>query len=454
MRLPQKFVERMQQLLGEEWAEMSATYTQPFSQGLRVNTLKISPENFLKRVHLGLEPVLWTEDGFYYPAEQRPAKNPYYQAGLYYLQEPSAMAPALYLGVQPGDKVLDMCAAPGGKSTYLATLLKGQGLLVSNDNSEERVKALVWNMEHWGASNVVITNEEPERLAQVLPGYFDKILIDAPCSGEGMFRKEPKAIRSWESYDYNVCSSLQKKILHWGSLLLKPGGNLLYSTCTFSPEENEGSISTFLAEHDDFNLVALPLDYGWETGRPDWCEYSSDDLRKTRRLWPHKIKGEGHFLALLQKRGQQKEESYNLKHTDKVTELEPMYEFMEENINKLFPGPFVVRGHYVYQVSPEFPQSPMLKVVRPGLFLGILKKNRFEPSQALAMTLKPSEVKRSISFSRKEPFVEKYLKGETLLVEGEKGWTLVCLDEFPLGWAKQTGEHLKNYYPPGWRIVD
>lgn len=495
MRLPEEFIKQMQTLLGEQWQDFQTAWEGPPFQGLRVNTLKISREDFLARSPFKLEPILWTEEGFYFSGEERPAKHPYYQAGLYYLQEPSAMSSAACLGIRPGDKVLDLCAAPGGKSTQLAALLKGEGLLVSNDNSSERVKALVWNLEHWGAANTIITNEEPVRLAGFFPEYFDRILVDAPCSGEGMFRKDPRAVKSWSSYNSEICSAMQREILFEAAKMLKPGGRMLYSTCTFSPRENEETIASFLKEHSNFTLVSLPLDYGWEPGRLlNNCGSDSGYTDRTRRLWPHKVKGEGHFLALLEKHGNERDDRGNHNYDDyqynesnnknkhreyqyskakkehsrqeykankyaagygeQDDSLAAVQEFMAENLVKPLAGSFVKEGHYIYRIPGGIPSLKGLKVVRPGWFVGVVKNGRFEPSQALAMGLQSSEVRRRIRFSLNDHEVEKYLKGETLLREGEKGWTLVCLEEFPLGWAKQTGDYLKNFYPPGWRMLD
>ena len=461
-------MEQIQRLLPEEWEQFRSEWEKGNSyQGLRVNTLKIPCADFLARTTFTLQPVPWAEEGFYFAGEERPAKHAYYQAGLYYLQEPSAMASAACLGVRPGEKVLDLCAAPGGKSTQLAALLQGQGLLVSNDNSAERVKALVWNLEHWGATNAVITNEEPARLAAVFPEFFDKILVDAPCSGEGMFRKDPRAIKSWSSYNSEVCSELQKEILGQAARMLRPGGRIMYSTCTFSPQENEEVIAAFLKKHPDFTLGSLPLDYGWEPGRRlNDNSGNSSNTERTRRLWPHKVKGEGHFLALLEKKDEnqvnyanqasQKNQA-NRKNQEENGFLEDKGEalaaFMEENLCQPLTGSFLQKGQYLYRVPTGLPSLTGLNVVRYGWFIGTLQKGRFAPSQALAMGLKSSNVKRQVRFSLQDQEVERYLKGETLLKEGTKGWTLVCLEEFPLGWAKQTGDYLKNYYPPGWRLT-
>lgn len=472
MHLPEKFVAEMQSLLADEWALMRKTWEEGISfQGLRLNTLKISGAEFLAKTGLNLEAIPWTKDGFYLQGEERPAKHPYYQAGIYYLQEPSAMSPAVCLGVKPGDKVLDLCAAPGGKSTQIAAALAGKGLLVSNDNSAERVKALVWNLEHWGARNAVVTNEEPDRLAQVFPAFFDKILVDAPCSGEGMFRKDTRAVKSWSAYNSEVCSVMQKEILAQAARMLKPGGRIIYSTCTFSLRENEAVIADFLVDHPDFDLGELPLDYGWEPGflvsadkhnpaQPGGEPFRTD---QTRRLWPHKVKGEGHFLALLVRKehfsggdeviAQVSGQRSVYQEQNPMVVPEALASFLAENLVQPLDGFFCQQGQYLYQVPAELPALKGLKVARYGWFVGTLGKERFTPSQALAMGLKSSEVRQKISFSVSEPETEKYLKGETLLREGRKGWTLVCLEDFPLGWAKQTGDYLKNYYPPGWRLT-
>lgn len=465
--MPSEFTERMQGLLKEEWPDLLAAWEGSPHQGLRVNTLKIAVAEFRARVPFALAPVPWAAEGFYISSHDRPAKHPYYRAGLYYLQEPSAMAPAAVLGIKPQDKVLDLCAAPGGKSTQAAALLQGEGLLVSNDNNAERVKALVWNLEHWGAANAMITNEEPARLARCFPEYFDKILIDAPCSGEGMFRKDPRAIRSWSEYNNTGCARLQSEILEHGAAMLKPGGRMLYSTCTFSPAENEDVIAAFLEKHTGYALCQLPVYDGWETGRASWLAPGSlpelgRDISKTRRLWPHRLKGEGHFLALLEKKQGDNSSNYpggrgdtaeETKEKIRRPELEPFYAFMEENLVRPLTGPFILQGRYVYRVYSGIPALNGICAPRPGWFVGIIKNNRFEPSQALAMGIKREDVQRSVSLSLDDDYAERYLRGETIMTGGPKGWTLVCLEEFPLGWAKQTGEYLKNYYPPGWRLL-
>jgi len=462
--LPENFSERMRGLLHEEWPELLASWERQPYQGLRVNTMKISAAEFTKRSPFQLEPVPWAAEGFYFNPEDRPAKHPYYYAGLYYLQEPSAMAPAACLGVEPGQKVLDLCAAPGGKSTQILDRLRGQGFLLSNEINTARAKALTWNLERWGAVNAVITNEDPRRLSARFAAFFDRILVDAPCSGEGMFSRDKRACNAWTAYSHETCTVLQKEILAEAAKMLKPGGAMLYSTCTFSPEENEGVIDAFLEKQGEFRLAELPLGPGWAEGRPDWLTHAAPnrELAKTRRLWPHKVKGEGHFLALLEKRAAAEHETQfgasekNRSGEGPVGEkdLAPLAEFFRENLTQPPAGPFCRYGDYVYQIPQGLPSLAGLRILRWGWFMGSIKNSRFEPSQALALGLDKDAANRSASFEPGAAEVRRYLKGETLLAEGPKGWTLVCVEEFPLGWAKQGEGTLKNYYPPSWRITE
>ncbi len=475
MNLPAEFLERMQRLLRTEYQEFMDSFNLPRYYGLRINTLKIPVEDFLKISPFTLEPVPWTKDGFYYKEGERPAKHPYYHAGLYYIQEPSAMAPGAFIKAQPGERVLDLCAAPGGKSTQVAAGLQGQGVLVANDIHPERVKALVKNLELFGVRNAVVTNETPDRLAQRFAGYFDKILIDAPCSGEGMFRKDEEAARSWGIHSVTTCVGRQREILKEADKMLRPGGVILYSTCTFAPEEDEGMIEEFLTDHEDYELVDIPKDYGLAPGRPEWAG-GRQQLTRTARLWPHKLAGEGHFLAMLQKKGEPGEElqqealvngerevsrggkgktkAAKGKNTLNQPDLQDFYDFVEDSLNITIEGEFVFYGEHLYLKPQPLPDFHGLKVTRPGWYLGMLKKNRFEPSQALALGLKKNEAKRVVDLARHSREVIRYLKGETLDGSGEKGWTMICVDGYPLGWAKQVEGSLKNYYPKGWRWLD
>lgn len=456
-KLSEEYMERMRALLGEEDFQ---AYLKSFDEerlyGLRVNTSKIAPEEFLRLTSMELKPVPWISNGFYYSGDERPAKDPYYYAGLYYLQEPSAMTPASLLPVAPGDRVLDLCAAPGGKSTELGVKLGGKGILVSNDISSSRAKALLKNLELWGIPNICVTSEAPEKLAAVFGPWFDRILIDAPCSGEGMFRKDGDMIRSYEERGPEYYSALQKEIVDQAVRMLAPGGYLLYSTCTFSRCEDEEIILHILENHGDMSLVKLPLFQGAENGIGlDGCI----------RLFPHKIKGEGHFIALLQKTLQTAGEAGgapgagNADHKTPVPGRKAIPEelsaFLSLISKKFDETRIMIKNDCVYYLPEDFVPAKELRYLRTGLLLGELKKARFEPGQALAMALKPEEFAQTVNWNREDERVIRYLKGETTSLTDEegpkKGWCLVCVDGCPLGFAKGAGMTLKNKYYPGWR---
>ncbi|WP_405172302.1 RsmB/NOP family class I SAM-dependent RNA methyltransferase [Paenibacillus sp. FSL H8-0280] len=313
VKLPLIFAERMKSLLGDEFEQFMKSYEQSPHAGLRVNTLKISMEQFDEIAPFDLRPIPWCETGFYVPHGVKPGLHPYYHAGLYYIQEPSAMAPVELLQVEPGDRVLDLCAAPGGKTTQIAAKLQGKGVLVTNDIHAERTKALAKNVELYGVRNAVVLNESPERIANAFPHYFDKVLIDAPCSGEGMFRKDEDMVKSWEHHSVEKCVLMQRDILETAARLLAPGGTIVYSTCTFAPEENEAMIAEFLNVNRDFVVMDIPEETGFAPGRPEWVrqmmpekaeetEAVLDQTRGTARLWPHLLEGEGHYVAVLKHR--------------------------------------------------------------------------------------------------------------------------------------------------------
>ncbi|ATW23669.1 RsmF rRNA methyltransferase first C-terminal domain-containing protein [Candidatus Formimonas warabiya] len=453
MKLPDEFCQRMKLLLGEAYADFLSSYASPRYYGLRVNTLKISGADFLKRCPFEIIPVPWTKNGFYFSEQDRPAKHPYYHAGLYYIQEPSAMAPAQVLRAEPGDRILDLCAAPGGKSTQIAADLQGRGVLVSNDISLERTRALTKNLELFGVVNAVILNETPEKLAAKFPGFFSKILLDAPCSGEGMFRKDPDAVRQWGVHSSAKCVLMQRDILFFAAQMLSPGGRMIYSTCTFNPEENEKMMEDFLQKQTDFDLVDICKEPGWEEGRADWAGGNSE-LKKTARLWPHRLKGEGHYVALLEKRGQAGHPHPDKKNGVDEKKLKDYYTFAEEHLAAAPTGNFVLYGDHLYLQPVEAPNLNGVKVIKPGLYLGVFKKNRFEPSHSLALALKKDAFRRTLDFSPDARELGTYLKGETLHTTGERGWVGVCVDGYPLGWGKQLEGVLKNHYPKGWRQME
>lgn len=478
-QLPQAFLERMEEMLKEEFPAFLESYQAPRQFGLRINTKKISPEKFLEISPFHLTPIPWVENGFFYGSEDRPSRHPYYQAGLYYLQEPSAMTPASRLPVVPGEKVLDLCAAPGGKATELGSRLKGRGLLVANDISSSRAKALMRNLELWGIENSLVTTETPKRLSQVFPEYFHKILIDAPCSGEGMFRKDPDVAKTWDSSRPAYFSSQQKEIVARGISMLRPGGMLLYSTCTFSPQENEGVISFILENFPQMELLDISGYRGFSKGCPQWGN-GDPRLKKCIRIFPHHMEGEGHFLALLTKKeegtpGLISENTQDIFQSpapsrsskekggpQKTSGLDKasrtlLEEFFHEVSLPLGSSRLEVRNAHVYALPGAGPESVKgLKFLRWGLYLGELKKNRFEPGQPLAMALSARDYTRVLNLPSSDQRILRYLRGETLLLDPSEtakgpGWYLVCADGYSLGWGKVSGNLLKNKYPAGWR---
>lgn len=511
MNLPKEFQKKMQRLLGKDYENYLHSFEQEYGQTLRVNQLKAEPADLFRRFILAQIP--WCKEGFYYKETNKLSMHPYYYGGVYYLQEPSAMAPASFLPVYPGDKVLDICAAPGGKTTALAGKLKGEGVLVSNDISASRAKALLKNVEMAGIKNVMILCESPEKLADHFPGFFDKILVDAPCSGEGMFRKDSSMVKHWSQEEVERYSKLQKEILTLAVRMLRPGGYLLYSTCTYSPEENEQVVEELLQKDTSFSLVKLPLPEGVDEGHPEWSCHGAEELKYCRRFWNHRLVGEGQFAALLHKEGteiepeereekkeeekREKEREEGKKEEEKreeeregkkeeekrkkkkgrkgkknkqrwegessdgrsiinkkapVGEMpEEMAAFFEKTDVRIKEELLEYREERVFLLPEGLPDMKGLRVIRSGLYLGDCKKKRFEPSQALAMALKPEEYHNTLLLSLGDERVEKYLRCETIEGETADGWVLVCVDGYPLGWGKSSKGRIKNKYAAGWR---
>ncbi len=457
MDFPVSFTEKMQAILQDEYEDFLKGYERTRHYGLRVNRTKLTAEQFAGMCTYDLQPVPWIDNAFEYEDSVSPAKHPYYFAGMYYLQEPSAMTPANLLPVEPGDRVLDLCAAPGGKATELGAKLNHTGLLVANDISNSRAKALLKNIELFGIPNVLVTSEPPEKLAEKFPAFFDKILIDAPCSGEGMFRKNPGMMKDWETYGPKHYSKLQRSIVPHAIHMLKPGGMLLYSTCTFSPEENEGTVQWMLNLDSDLEVMEIPNRYeGFAPGRPELIENGSEGLKNCIRIWPHKMKGEGHFIALLRKK--EREEAPVKKDKPRREKALPalLEEFMKDCTYPVNGNDIEIQEERVYLMPEGIKGIKGLRFLRSGLLLGTLTKDRFEPSQAFAMVLKKEQYEATIDLSSHDQRVIRYLKGETIDVEDlplkrQKGWQLVCVDGFPLGWGKLVNGSLRNKYLPGWR---
>lgn len=429
IKLPQRFLDDMKGILQDEYDDFIKSYDEAKTTGLRVNTLKINTDDFLKLNLYNIKPIPWTEEGFYYDDKvDRPGKNPLHEAGAYYLQEPSAMSVVPYLDIKEEDKVLDMCAAPGGKSTYILSKLNDTGLLVSNEINSTRIRALGENLERFGARNCIITNTDSSSLRKIFKGYFDKIVIDAPCSGQGMFRKDEVAISDWSYAKVIECQNIQKDIIRDGYDMLSEGGILVYSTCTFAKEENEDVINEFIDEYKDAKLIEM------------------------KRMWPHKVKGEGHFVAKIQKL---EDEDCNVKYIkmkkiDK--EVKDYREFEKKFLNISMDNRFDIRGENLYLIPEECPDTKKLKVLRYGMHLGMLKKNRFEPSHALSHYLKMEDVKNIENFSVNDSKILDYLRGNTIETGKSRGWVLVCVEGIGIGWGKESNGILKNHYPKGLRI--
>ena len=427
--LPQEFLDRVKNQLGEEYPAFLESLERPRAVALRFNPLK----GDAPAMPFVGESVPWEAQGFYYDPEARPGLHPYHEAGVYYLQEASAMSAVALLDPQPGERVCDLCAAPGGKTTQIAGKMAGEGFLLCNEINPKRAKILSRNIERMGVANALVTNEHPARLAEKYPGFFDRVLIDAPCSGEGMFRKEEAAVTDWSPETVEMCARRQGEILQSGAELVAPGGRLVYSTCTFAPEENEQAIENFLQNHPEFTLE--DVDAPWFT------KVNTGMFR----LWPHKLLGEGHFVAVLRKTGGEETDIS----AEKGEKLPKEWNAFAKDLGISLPnGKAIVFGQSLFWARSEMPAIKGVKVLRPGLELGELKKDRFEPAHALALWLKDAE--SSISLDPESPQMAAYMRGETLPCES-RGWTLVKAGNYPIGWGKADGKVLKNHYPKGLR---
>lgn len=439
MNLPKKFLDRMKKQLGEEFDDFLKAYDRTAIKGIRVNTLKISVDDFKKISPFKLRPVPWTVDGFYIESSEKPGKHPYYYAGLYYIQEPSAMLPAEVLSPTQDDIVLDLCAAPGGKTMQLAAKMKNKGLLIANDISSNRLRALIRNAELLGVKNLIVLNEHQDKIAISLKNSVDKLLIDAPCSGEGMFKKDDGAVDAYADYDIEACTSMQKSILDSILPIVNGGGSVVYSTCTFNEDENENMIQ-YILEDTSFELNKLSPDFGFVNGR----------LEGTLKIYPHLVEGEGHFVSKV---------TNNNRHSDQMIETsvnkppELLLEFMSEYLTQPLEGYYKIIKERVFLMPEKRLKLSGVKIVKEGWYIGDLKKNRFEPSHAFALGLKSEQFKNTINFNIEDPNCIKYLKCETISCDGNKGYNLVCVNGFPLGWGKWANGKLKNLYPAAWRLL-
>lgn len=458
--LPPLFLERMRSFLGDEYDPFVSSYFQPPQTGLRVNLLKTSPEQLFAILPFKLDPIPWSRSGFHLldfeDGQISPGKHPYHAAGLFYLQEPSAMLAAEILAPQPGEKILDLCAAPGGKATHIASLMRNKGLFVANEIHPKRVWDLAENLERWGVRNTIITNETPEHLAEFFGPYFDRVLVDAPCSGEGLFRKDADARSHWTLKFVEGCAIRQVNILHAAARLVRSGGFLAYSTCTYAPEENEGTLDRFLDNHPEFNIVDFPHQPGIDSGHPDWLTLSGDtSLKSAFRMWPHRIHGEGHFVAVLQKRweGLTPVSLPKAKRGVPKAIFNLFQQFIRDNsIDFSVAKNLSLNGAYLYAGADDWPDLSPLHVIHPGWWLGTIKKGRFEPAHALAMSLEQQEIHNFLSLSSDELDLHRYLRGENISARhSPSGWVVVLVDGFSLGWGKSVQGVIKNAYPRGLR---
>lgn len=450
MNLPIEFENRMKEMLGEEYEAFIGSYDEERAYGLRYNPLKINRQEFEKNVPSILDRVPWAEEGYYYNPSMQPGKSSLHEAGAYYIQEPSAMSAAELLEVKPGEFVCDLCAAPGGKSTQIAGKLMGEGLLVTNEYYGSRAKILSQNIERMGVRNAVVLNEGTEKIADRFPEFFDKVMVDAPCSGEGMFRKDEVAINEWSPSQVIVCAERQGMILDNAAKIVKPGGAMVYSTCTFSIEENENAVKEFLERNKDFRIEKPSI-------HEKLVAAGFEENNGMYRLWPHKLKGEGHFAVRFVKEvlAEDEEASYKRKLVENIAkkaDLKYYEEFAASTLNIKLEGQIIMFGDSIYLLPEGMISLKGLKVERAGLKLGMNKKNRFEPDHALALALKIEDVKQVVNTSSIDSSdIDKYIRGEVIECPYNSGWTLVAVDGVSIGWGKASNESLKNHYPKGLR---
>ena len=426
---PEAFLTRIKQQLGEEYDDFLTSLERPRAVALRFNPLKGDAPSlpFVR------DPIPWEPMGYYYDPQSRPGLHIYHEAGVYYLQEASAMAPVFLLDPQPGEKVCDLCAAPGGKTTQIDGRMAGKGFLLCNEINPKRAKILSRNIERMAVPNALVTNEHPATLAQRFPAFFDRVLVDAPCSGEGMFRKEEAAVTDWSQETVEMCARRQAEILHSAAQMVRPGGRLVYSTCTFAPEEDEMAVAAFLESHPEFS--AETIDAPWFTPAPDGGH----------RLWPHKLLGEGHYAAVMRKSGG--EETDIAASTGEKLPKE-WTSFAKELGIRLPEGKAITFGQTLYWAPAEMPDIRRLKVMRPGLELGTVKKDRFEPAHALALWL--TDCANTQSHDPDSEEMRAYLHGD-VIPSNTRGWCLVLAGGYSIGWGKGDGTVLKNHYPKGLR---
>lgn len=442
------FFERMQELLGDDFEKYLETVDKEPYRGIRVNTLKMTAEELLPLLPFAGDRVPFSEDGYYVSAEKL-GKHPLHHAGAFYVQEPSAMSAVTALDVHPGDKVLDMCAAPGGKSTQIAARLSGTGLLWANEVVRPRAHILLSNIERMGVKNAVVSNMEADRLASQLAGFFDKVLVDAPCSGEGMFRKDRDAIFEWSPEHSKSCAERQKAILDVSSKAVAPDGVMVYSTCTFSRDENEGVVEDFLKNHPEFELI----DTGCRFGEPSRF---GEGMDLCRRVFPYNG-GEGHFVAKFKRKGGKPYQGGG------YTYVEPSKDERKQIdafITDILRNPSFRHYHVIDDRILNLPDTELLpdmsgmNILRAGMKLGDFKKGRIEPHHNLATALTPDQFKRRLILHTGDELAARYISGEEVEIDRWiKGWAVVTVNGITLGLGKASDGRLKNKYPKGLRTL-
>ena len=459
MNLPELFVQRMQSLLRDEYDAFIAGYSLPLRRGLRVNVNKISVDAFLALFPHTLTPSPFAEDAFYLDAEHKAGGDPLHHAGMYYMQEPSAASAVTVLSPQKGEKILDLCAAPGGKSTQIASRIGNSGLLWSNEFVPSRARILQQNLERWGYRNQVVSSRDTAPLCEGLTDYFDAVLVDAPCSGEGMFRKEPQALAEWSMDNIQLCASRQDEILNNAAKTVKPGGRIVYSTCTFAPEENEGAIFRFLCAHPDFTLEPIVVPWGCAGFSADRvktiCPEVDDtyDLTMCRRIFPQHG-GEGHFIALLRRK------SETIPHA-LTTYCYPGKDNNRQSADSLYKdcftdtpnGVFCTIGDQVRLLPYDLPDCSGLGVISAGVAVATVCKNRLEPTHSIYIASSGDDCRQSIDLSPTDARLHAFLHGEEIPCDGQNGWTAVCVCGVPVGFGKASNGKLKNRYPKGLRLL-
>ena len=464
--LPPLFEARMRRLLGCEYAALFDSFAQPLStRGLRVNTLKVSPDVLETLLPFAVQPVPFCAQGRQTTAQFRAGSDPLHHAGAYYVQEPSAMSAVTVLAPQAGERVLDLCAAPGGKSTQIAAALQGEGLLWANEYVPSRAKVLLQNLERMGVRNSVVSCGDTALIADALPLWFDAVLADVPCSGEGMFRKEPAAIEEWSEDNIRLCAERSRAILDNAARCVRGGGRLVISTCTFAPEENECAVIRFLHDHPEFSPVRIDLPFGRPALPTDRIlPWLSDDLHTFastvdttafRRIFPCDG-GEGHFIALLQKNGESDNSIRPFTPDKRDTTAALGQTIYEDCFTDIPNGTFATFGNQVLLLPPLFPAVRGVNVLRAGLPVCELcgeRTLRAEPTHAVFQASAPTQCRRLVDLPAADPRVTAFLRGEEIATDAPAGFVGVAIHGVLTGFGKVSGGRLKNRYPKGLRLL-